>query len=780
MMKRKQWIAGLLTATLLLSGCANSYEEKIKIVPTQAEYNEEIYKGLAFSYQVVPETFEVIVESNGIKESVSLPQQVREVSDYKEEDGKVSWRYPKEEIEVVIEQKEDYLGVTMTSYKEGENSISWPKVAGENYMIPLREGKYIPKDDAYWKDYLNDMEIDMMETLSMGFFGVNHEDYNILYIADDLFHSEMQFNTIETIGFGVEHTYTSITKDKSYGYRIYVTPNEPVYLAKLYKQYQVAQGKFKTLEAKAEEQPNIRKLYGASHMYLWDKAVIAEENINWQALQQLDIKALIQKLDKESMTWLTKMLTTTETGSSMQEVLKQVVEQDYIDNYQKSVVCLFLSELLLRPDFYEANVFNAQDSRMKALIEKGVGNLNESEMIELNKHALQQSMPEVFAPVQEWTYSRGVEFLEEMKAEGIDKLWIGLDHWAQGLANPNLVDYAVEAGYLIGPYDSYHSIHEPGQEAWHTATFEDTNLYEEATISNKEGKYEKGFQGVGRKLNPTLSLEAVNQRVKRLMANGVNFNTWFVDCDATGEIYDDYTEGHITTKEEDLQARLDRMALIRDQYGMVMGSEGGNDFASTTIALAHGIELPSFSWMDEDMKANKESAYYLGRWYSPKGGVPEKFSKPVPVKEAYKKIFLDPVYSIPLFKLVYNDSLITTYHWDWSTFKIQDEVENRMLYEILYNVPPMYHLDKWEWDKYKESIVRHSNFYEDFSEQAILLPMTSFEVLTSDRLVQSTTFGETLQVVANFKDQPYTYDKDVLEPHSLIVYDGEEKYIYQP
>lgn len=124
--------------------------------------------------------------------------------------------------------------------------------------------------------------------------------------------------------------------------------------------------------------------------------------------------------------------------------------------------------------------------------------------------------------------------------------------------------------------------------------------------------------------------------------------------------------------------------------------------------------------------------------------------------------------------------MITSYHWDWSTFKIEGEVQDRMLYEILYNVPPMYHLDKWEWEKYKEAIVKHSNFYEAFSEKAIHLPMTSFDIVTSDRMVQSTTFGDTLKVVVNFKDEPYVYEGDVLQPHSAIVYDNDTKIIYQP
>ena len=72
------------------------------------------------------------------------------------------------------------------------------------------------------------------------------------------------------------------------------------------------------------------------------------------------------------------------------------------------------------------------------------------------------------------------------------------------------------------------------------------------------------------------------------------------------------------------------MAYIRDQYHMVIGSEGGNDFAASTIAYAHGIELKSFSWMDEDMKSNKDSEFYIGNYYYPSGGVAAHFSKVIP------------------------------------------------------------------------------------------------------------------------------------------------------
>ncbi len=216
------------------------------------------------------------------------------------------------------------------------------------------------------------------------------------------------------------------------------------------------------------------------------------------------------------------------------------------------------------------------------------------------------------------------------------------------------------------------------------------------------------------------------------MKNDLCFNSWFIDCDATGEIFNDYSSNHITTQEEDLKARLERMAYIRDNYNFVVGSEGGNDLAAYTIAYAHGIELPTFSWVDKDMK-NPNSEYYIGKYYSIDGGVPEHFSKRIPIKDKLYKIYLDIKYDIPLYKLVYNDSIITTYHWDWSTFKIKNAVRDRMLREILYNIPPLYHIDLEEWKRYKEDIINHNKVWSEFSKKVITKEMTSFEYLSDDK-----------------------------------------------
>ncbi len=332
----------------------------------------------------------------------------------------------------------------------------------------------------------------------------------------------------------------------------------------------------------------------------------------------------------------------TENGKEFETIRTELKGQDYVADYQKHVICSYISQVLRRDDFWDPEYFTENSPKMEELLQGGYDRLTDSQKLQLNKEALAANMPEVFRPASEWMDSSTLDLLEDMEKSGIDRAWIGLNSWEQAYAKPELVAQAADMGYLIASYDSYHSIHEPGREQWITARFEDGTLYENAAVTDRNGEKERGFQNVGRKLNPTLSMPAVKSRMEEIMSNNLLFNSWFIDCDATGEIYDDYTPEHVTTRQQDLKARLERMAYIRDRYGLVIGSEGGNDFAASTIAFAHGIELKSFSWMDPDMKSNQESEYYIGKYYDPAGGVAEHFAKRIPVKEQYYSVYVDP------------------------------------------------------------------------------------------------------------------------------------------
>lgn len=767
----------LLLSSFILSGCtvddkSIQKKEKLSVNSEITEVGQSPIIGLPFNLQVNPEDFSLSFQTKNILIPISKGRETKIVSDYQKKENCISWRYPEEQIFISLTTEKDYLDVEIVSEKEIDDAFTWPIISAKTYYIPFGEGKRIPADDPTWQTYLKGQQFSILEQLSMPFWISSTGDYSVLYIMENPYRTQMNFSTDSDIAFQVSHKYPQIDKNRTNRFRIYLTDSNPVNAAKLYRNYVIEQEKFTTLEQKAKNNPNIQKLYGAPFIYLWGEFLISPEDIHWQAFRQ--------SLSSPIMNYLLSFTNKHENGPEFQTVIAEINQQDYVTVYQKNIICSYISQILKQKDFFDSSIFTQSSQELDTLLAKGYDNLSESEKIQVNKYALAINMPQVFTDAKQWQSASTTDFLYSLKESGIDRAWIGLNSWEQAYAKPELVKIASEQGYLIASYDSYHSIHEPGNEQWITAQFNNKSLYEEATITNKDGKKESGFQNVGRKLNPTQILSVVKERMQNIMSNQLPFNSWFIDCDATGEIYDDYSTSHITTQKEDLTARLERMSYIRDQYNLVIGSEGGNDFASSTIAYAHGIELKSFSWIDEDMKSNKDSEFYIGKYYNSTGGVAEHFSKRIPIKDQYYTVFVDPKYDIPLFKLVYNDSIITSYHWDWSTFKIQGSTQDRMIREVLYNVPPLYHLDAEEWEKYKQDIINHQVIWSNFSKEAVTKEMTDFEYLSEDGTVQKTIYGNELLTVANFGNQAYQYKEKEIPAHSILINTNDRQIVYTP
>jgi len=211
-----------------------------------------------------------------------------------------------------------------------------------------------------------------------------------------------------------------------------------------------------------------------------------------------------------------------------------------------------------------------------------------------------------------------------------------------------------------------------------------------------------------------------------------------------------------------------------NSLGMVVGAETGNDFASEGMVYAHGLETPVIMWSDPDMRENKESEYYVGDYAAVDGGIPSKYNKVVPIKDEYKPIYTDPLYSVPLYKLVYNRSVITSHHWEWDSYKIKGLTGQRRLQEYLYNTPPMVHLDQATWQDRKEDIVQNAKTWTPFQEKALQHEMTNFSYLSEDRLVQRTDFGADLSVVANFSKTDFRLGKETIPPGTALIIEGNK------
>jgi hypothetical protein len=342
--------------------------------------------------------------------------------------------------------------------------------------------------------------------------------------------------------------------------------------------------------------------------------------------------------------------------------------------------------------------------------------------------------------------------IERLQAKGFDRFWLGVSSLAQMRGRPEAAHAARKAGFLLGPYDSYDSIHSPDEkDTWETAQF-DRELFEKGAVIGPNGKKLAGFKKKGYWLSSLAARPYVERRVGRTFADFA-FNSFFMDCDATGFLHDNYSALFPATQADDMRERLRRMQWVVDRYGVPIGSEDGKWFAAPVIHFGHGMMTPVFGFFDARFR-DRTSPYFLGGWWPP--AAPAVFLKPVPVPEDYRAMYFDPRSRIPLFQTVYHDSVVTTHHWSRASLKFSNVAHITELLELLYNVPPLYHLNLAELEKRADLLLRHYRFFSPLHRETALLPMTGFAWLTPDRLVQRTTFGGAIEMTANFRPEPFS------------------------
>ncbi|MBC1475192.1 hypothetical protein HB852_11240 [Listeria grandensis] len=768
MKMKKMMIISIVMFLLIGTACSQDTSAQ---TPSQIdkENNKRIeYAQGDFEYEVIPETFTLKITKGGTTETIAEPQAKRKVSNLQKSATKTSWDFPDDKLHVTIEKQKKSLAVSIHSTDPKTSHLEWPRVNAPTYTLPISEGKQIPQNDTAWKKYFtSDNEQTMNEYFSMKFFTLNKKNFAVSYVMPDTFNNDILFHTDPAIQFSIKHTFSSVNKEKNYNYQIFVTDNNPVAIAKNYQNYIKDHHQFTTLAEKEKQNPEIKKLYGAPHAYLWNSRVLTADDMHWNTLKSAINDPLFE--------WIGDLLDKYgDDGAKEYRTVITNIKNGELYAYEKNMILNSLQYTLQMKQLYNPDIFKNPDATATKYIDKGIKNLNEQELYDLNKHLVANQITDLTTPINEWGQSNSKDIIASMQQAGIKNAWIGLPNWVNGLMNPAFVDAAKKAGYLVGPYDSYQSIQQNASIDWNTASFPDPTLYEDATVENEQGKKLTGFLGKGRKLNPTLVFNAVKTRVDGILAGGIGFNSWFMDVDAAGELHDDFAKAHPTTQKEDAAARMKRLDFLTKK-GLVVGSEGGNDYAASDIAFAHGLETPVIKWDDPDMRENEDSPYFIGKYASMDGSIPTRYSKIVPIKDEYKPIYTSPVYSLPLFKLVYNRSVISTHHWEWDSYKIKGQTGERRLKEYLYNTPPLFHLDEANWKLHGADIAANMKNWTPFQKEALQHEMSNFQTLDQDRLVQKTEFGSRLQVIANFSNKDFQADKLKIPAHTAVILQNGKK-----
>ncbi|MEN9449959.1 MAG: hypothetical protein RJA83_573 [Pseudomonadota bacterium] len=392
--------------------------------------------------------------------------------------------------------------------------------------------------------------------------------------------------------------------------------------------------------------------------------------------------------------------------------------------------------------------------------------INENKFVSLNQKILENAnVNKLLGAFHIWVWGDGksMAMLDELENLGIKHALINYDASpVQGSANieKGYIRKAESMGYLIGPYDSFDNAQNPKTSDSITSTWPN-HLWPEACIRNPNASLLAGFADRG----CYLSSEALRLRESRQknIANQVETmlnkgdNTLFLDCDATYPLYDDYAKHHPMTREQDLNNRLERMRFICSTQKIVLGSETGLAWANPTIAYNNGafLAFPEAFWPAlQDKK-------HFGVWWP--NYAPKVLFQAYNAPDEFTRASYNPRYRLPLYEAVFHDSVISTDRWELNELKIPAIRKTKALLQNLYNVPPIWVLDQKTLQKNKKYFVDYYNFFSPLHQMTGIEPLTTFDWLTDDHLVQQTQFGNRLILTANFSDKFY----EDIGPHCI-------------
>lgn len=691
------------------------------------------------------------------------------VVEFQQNSEQATWRLVEPQLAVSLQLETNGVCIEFTSEPAG--TLEWPcftpGAPARGWILPLFEGVYVALTNSAWREELlsSGRELNTTADLGLPFWGLDGGDFTLTCLVLNPFNNEVRFD--EDAGrmrLRFAHGFTRNNPVKQIPFRFVIGSSSPIEPAREYRRWLQANGQFVSLTDKIKHTPEAEKLLGAPHAYLWGDAVLSVNDVkDWKGLARALQSAGAQTNQSPAKhIW---SLLDAETQSAVAEILKA----EWPDRYSKGLLAGGLNRALAQTNFYDAVAWqNAVLPRAtQTLLTSASPELSEAELCRRNTALLVAVLGDFFQPAETWGEGVAPQMIQELAAAGFERMWLGAEGWAGFLKRPETVTVARERGFLVGTYDSFHSIHSPeakAEQTWPTAQF-DAELFRTGGIINADGKPRAGFKKRGYLLSPSAARPWVERRVAGLM-NQFSANTWFIDCDGFGEYFDDYSPNHPATQATDRAERVSRCAWIGETYGAVIGTEGCSAGMAGTVHFAHGVLTPVIGWGDPDLTA-RDSKYWLGAYYPP--GEPTVFFKPVPLKEKYRQLFYDPAVRLPLFQTVFHDSVIATHHWSNPSRKFPEVAGTVALLELLYNVPPLYQLNRNVFAQQKAELKRHYDFCAPLHRELALLPLTDFRWRTADKLVQTVRFGTMADITVNFGSQTFTNEVSALPAQTVEV-----------
>jgi len=359
------------------------------------------------------------------------------------------------------------------------------------------------------------------------------------------------------------------------------------------------------------------------------------------------------------------------------------------------------------------------------------------------------NLPRLFgAPhVYVWGDGRDLAFLDDLKKLGIERAVLSYDqdpYTNKHLVGPAYLKKAYAQGYLAGPYEAFDN-GQPAKTSDSPAAIWADDLYPAGCLRNAQGNIVTGFANRGCEMSSEAiarhSPFAPAERYAKHIADGAS--QVFVDVDAFGEFYDDFSPDHPMTKARDRTNRQARLDMAITRFGFVQGSENVTAWSAPFAHYSHGTAEAHVSAFWPLLRDKRLGGYWP----------PERqaiyFAPFKPTEEEARALF-GAADRVPLFEAVFHDSVVALDRWDFGLMKVPSQERHRFARALLYGTPTLWHLDRRELARTGPWLKAAQDDFREAHGAGTPVALTGFQWLTPDRQVQQVTYADGRIMIANF------------------------------
>jgi hypothetical protein len=725
-------------------------------MPAAAE-DTVVLENPAWRLSIDAETLAIVAKPVGqATVQVSTGAATHVVSDVVADTSQARWQWDGGTYSIALTLDGNDLVGSITAAAPGTFAFLSQPASGRGLILPFAEGHYAPAGNPTWTRWLARLgDINTTQDLSLPFWGTDYGTFTLSWLLTNPYNNTLSFSPGKGgAGISVRHAFTRLDPGAPLTFMLHLDGPDLLAGARRYRQYLVESGAFEPLSEKLARTVSAGKLIGATHVYLWGSGLLSAADVaDWPAF-----------------------LRTLRGDDPLAARLREHME----DEAQQ-----MLSSLSDRPEAWQGDaIIAAVDAALDGIARTTwMADPTDAAVLTGAYADLRARIAAMFgsalhAEQSRWGRGEATGTIEAIRESGLKRLWIGLgEGWEGGLWHPEAIKAAVDAGYLIAPYDSYQDAMKPGLRTdWATSHLGQA-AHDGCAVIQPDGQPHAGFKGEGRYTTPECVRPILEARIRAIQA-AAGFNSWFLDSYAAGMLFDSYRKGAEMTQAQHAAGNAESLRLVNDALGLPTGSEDGNATTAGGLLFGHGMQTPFIGWGDPEMHEDQHSPHYVGGWWP--SGEPAVFFKRVPLPERYRTIHFDPAHRLPLYQAVFHDSIITTHHWSFDSLKFEDVDKERELTRLLYNVPGLYHLSAGSLETRLPLIKRQDSFFRPLHERLWDVALTGFQWRSDDRLVQETTFADGTRLIANFSDRLRQVDEIELPALSVTaVVPDEEKASYR-